>query len=315
MTLFPTSALPTAFFLAALSSASAFGQAPFQLASAPPTAPLGALRTSYLPAAIASSSSLPDAPSSLLDTLQSSSQTTQETDEQRKDRERLEGEAQVDRQVHQRNFGIIPNFNTVIGGLPPPLSPRQKFEVVFHTTTDPYTFAIAFVVAGFGELSPPNQGYGWGASGYFYRFGTAYADNVDGALWGNAILPVILHQDPRYYRKATGSIKSRILYSALSTIICRGDNGQRQFNISNVAGNLIAGGISNIYYPSEQRGIGLVFSNGLTVTAEGAVGAQLLEFAPDITGYIHRRREHHRMMLQQKAHPNGSPSGTPDDDL
>ncbi len=202
----------------------------------------------------------------------------------------------------------MPNFNTVIGGTPPPLSRKQKFEVVFHTTTDPYTLGIALVVAGFGELNPPNQGYGWGASGYFYRFGTAYADNVDGALWGNAILPSLLHQDPRYYRKGTGSIKSRILYSALSTVICRGDNGHHQFNISNVAGNLIAGGISNVYYPSEQRGIGLVFSNGLTVTAEGAVGAQLLEFAPDISGYFRRRRERRRMM----QHGNATPSGTPD---
>jgi hypothetical protein len=235
-----------------------------------------------------------------------------ETPEQKKERERLEGEEQVKKQEHQRNFGVIPSFNTVIAGNVPPLTPGQKFDLVYHSMRDPYTFALAAIVAGFGELSPPSQGYHWGASGYFYRFGTAYADNVDGAVWGNAILPIVLHQDPRYYRMGEGKIGKRIVHAALSTVICRGDNGKTQFNISNVAGNFIAGGISNIYYPHEQRGASLIWSNGLTVTAEGAIGAQLLEFGPDLGGWLAR---HHQQALQKKAAANaakGQP--TPDDE-
>ena len=193
-------------------------------------------------------------------------------------------------------------FNTVLGGNVPPLTAGQKFDLVYHSVKDPYTFALAAVVSGFGELSPPAQGYGWGPVGYGYRYATAYGDNVDGALWGNAILPVLLKQDPRYYRMGPGhSAKSRILHAALSTLICRGDNGKKQFNFSNVAGNLIAGGLSNVYYPHQQRGYSLIYSNGLTVTYEGAAGAELLEFGPDLGAYLQRRREHHRKQLADRT--------------
>jgi len=259
------------------------------------------------PSEIAFTAELPDAPS-FSSSQQAPAQTpaapqqTQpppnETPEQKKERERIEGLEQVKKQEHQRNFGVIPSFNTVIAGKVPPLTPGEKFDLVYHTVRDPYSFALASIVAGLGELSPPSQGYHWGASGYFYRFGTAYADNMDGALWGNAILPVLLHQDPRYYRMGEGKISRRIIHAALSTIMCRGDNGNTQFNISNVAGNLIAGGISNIYYPHEQRGASLIWSNGLTVTAEGAVGAQLLEFGPDLGAMLSR---HHQRVLAKKA--------------
>ncbi len=259
------------------------------------------------PSEVALAAELPDAPSFSSSQQpsaqpQATPQQTQpppnETPEQKKERERIEGEAQVKKQEHQRNFGVIPSFNTVIAGKVLPLTPGEKFDLVYHTVRDPYSFALAAIVSGLGELSPPSQGYHWGASGYFYRFGTAYADNMDGALWGNAILPILLHQDPRYYRQGEGKVVSRIVHAALSTIICRGDNGKTQFNISNVAGNFIAGGISNIYYPHEQRGASLIWSNGLTVTAEGAAGAQLLEFGPDLGAMLAR---HHQRALAKKA--------------
>jgi len=222
-----------------------------------------------------------------------------ETPEQKKERERVEGEAQVKKEEHQRNLGVIPMFNTVLGGKVPPLTAGQKFDLVYHTLKDPYTFALAAIVSGFGELSPPAQGYGWGPVGYGYRYATAYGDNVDGALWGNAILPVLLKQDPRYYRMGPGhSVKARIVHAALSTLICKGDNGKTQFNFSNVAGNFIAGGLSNIYYPHQQRGYNLIWSNGLTVTYEGAAGAELLEYGPDLGALIAR---HHQRSLAKKA--------------
>jgi hypothetical protein len=290
------SVLPTLLALAAFGGLTASAQTEIAAVS---LTPFSAWIAAPAPVSSSSLSDLPDAPSAeLQEAQQPPAPPPNETDEQRKERERLEGEEQVRRQEHQRNFGVIPNFNTVIGGKVLPLTRKEKLDVVFHTIRDPYTFALAGVVAGLGELNPPNQGYGWGPSGYGYRYGTAYADNVDGAFLGNAILPILLHQDPRYFRKGTGPIKSRILYSALSTVLCRGDNGNRQVNFSNILGNMIAGGISNIYYPHEQRGYGLIFSNGLTVTAEGAVGAQLLEFAPDISAAMHRRAERKRAQKQ-----------------
>ena len=119
--------------------------------------------------------------------------------------------------------------------------------------------------------------------------GVAFADNFDGNFWGNAVLPSLLHQDPRYYRLGHGKVMHRILYAASTTVICKGDNGHWQPNISNVTGNLIAGGISNLYYPAADRGVGLTFQRGLTVTATGGLGALAEEFYPDVASYFSRR--------------------------
>jgi hypothetical protein len=74
-----------------------------------------------------------------------------------------------------------------------------------------------------------------------------------------------------------------------STVRCKGDNGNWQPNVSNVVGNIAAGGISNLYYPASDRGVGLTFERGMVVTAEGVVGAVLLEFTPDIQRYMFHR--------------------------
>jgi hypothetical protein len=253
----------------------------------------------------------PQQPSAPAPTPQSSSsQSAQETpgpanetEEQRKARlQKEEAEREVRAEEAQRFGGVIPQFNVVTNGQGVPLTAGQKFNISFHTIIDPYTIGLAVLVGGgLGELEDSHTGYGHGPAGLGKRIASSYADNVNGNLIGNALLPVILKQDPRYFRKGTGSIKSRIYYSAMSTFICKGDNGHTQFNASNVLGNFISGAISNAYYPQDERGVGLTLENGVTVTLEGMVGAQLLEFAPDVTAYVHKRREHHRQMLQQQA--------------
>ncbi len=241
---------------------------------------------------------LPNSPGARLSPQQTPPQQAPpaETPAQQQDRLRRESAAQVKAEEKQRIAGVMPDFNVVLGGQAPPITPAEKFDLVFHTSIDPFTIGLAAVLGGYDEISGSHNGYGWGPGGYFKRFGAQYADTVDGAFWGNAILPILLHQDPRYFRKGSGSIKSRILYSALSTVICRGDNGHKQFSISNIGGNIISGAISNLYYPANERGIGLVFDNALQVTAEGAAGAQLLEFSPDLLALYHR----HRQRVQEK---------------
>ena len=248
--------------------------------------------------------SLPDAPSTVLQQSQApvaAPAPQNETADEKKARERREeGEREVQAQEKQRVGGVLPLFNVVIAGQTVPLTPKEKFNISLHTIVDPYTFALAVVFGGgLGELEDSHTGYGHGPSGLFKRIGASYADNAIGNVIGNAALPSLLHQDPRYYRKGTGTVKSRIIYSALTTFICYGDNGKRQFNISNVGGNFISGAISNAYYPSNERGVGLTIENGLLVTAEGMLGAQLLEFSPDYSAYMQRR--HQRKLDAQKA--------------
>jgi hypothetical protein len=204
-----------------------------------------------------------------------------------------EAERELKEEEKQRLLGIMPQFQVVMGGQAVPLSAREKWSLALHSAIDPFYIGWAFVVGGgIGELDGSHPGFGWGPSGYFKRVGATYADNLNGALVGNALLPAVLHQDPRYFRKGSGSFPRRFVHAALSTVICHGDNGKNQFNTSNVLGNFISGAISNAYYPANERGVALTLENGAQVTLVGALGGQLLEFGPDLARLVSRK--HHK---------------------
>ena len=189
---------------------------------------------------------------------------------------------QVRQQEKQRIAGVVPNFNVSYAQDAAPLTRKQKLHIAFRTAADPVAFGIAAFDAGLSQAQNDFPGYDQGAKGYAKRFGAAYADNFDGTILGNAIFPILLKQDPRYFRRGTGSFRSRLLYSLSTTVWSKSDNGKWGPNYSNVLGNLAAGGISNLYYPSSDRGAALTFERGFTVTAYGAFGGVFNEFWPDI---------------------------------
>jgi len=188
-------------------------------------------------------------------------------------------ELQLKAQERQRILGVVPNFYTTYIWHAAPLTSGQKFRLALRSSNDPVTIAVDGATAGIEQWQNYFSGYGQGAEGYAKRFGATYADDFIGTMIGGAILPALLHQDPRYFYKGTGSVPSRALYAISTVVICRGDNGRWQPNYSNVFGNLAAAGISNLYYPSSNRnGAGVTVDNALIGTAESAVGALLQEF-------------------------------------
>jgi hypothetical protein len=196
---------------------------------------------------------------------------------------------QIKQQEHQRALGIIPTFN--MSNVPDAvaMTSKQKFQLALRSALDPVTFLIAGADAGISQWQNDYKGYGQGAEGYFKRWGASYADSFDGTMLGNAVFPSLFHQDPRYFRKGTGSFGGRLWYAMLTTVRTKGDNGHWQPNFSNVLGNVAAGGIANLYYPSSDRGAGLTFERAFTVTAEGAFGAIFLEFWPDVSHKLHKK--------------------------
>jgi carboxypeptidase family protein len=188
-------------------------------------------------------------------------------------------EAQIKVEEQQRVLGIVPNFYVTYIPNAAPLSSRQKFQLAWKTSIDPVTFLIVGAAAGVEQAQNHFNGYGQGAEGYAKRFGAGYADTVSGTFIGGAVLPSLLKQDPRYFYKGTGSIRSRFLYALAASLICKGDNGRWQPNYSNVLGNLASGGISNLYYPDQDRnGVGLTFENAAIGIGTGAVANLLQEF-------------------------------------
>jgi carboxypeptidase family protein len=184
---------------------------------------------------------------------------------------------QVKIEETQRVFGIIPNFYVVYDPSPVPLSPKLKFHLALKTSTD------LFTVLGVGALAGINQAgdtpnYVQGAKGYAERFGAAAADGISDIMIGGAILPSLLHQDPRYYYQGTGTDKSRVLHALSSPFVCRGNNGRLQPNYSSIGGDLGSSALSNLYYPESNRGARLVFENFSLTTSERMLSSLVQEF-------------------------------------
>ena len=186
-------------------------------------------------------------------------------------------EQQMHVEEKQRVLGFIPNFYASYVWDAEPLTAGQKFRLAFRSSVDPVAFIGTGFIAGIQQWQNDFRGYGQGTQGYAKRYGANYSDGFISTMIGGAILPSLLHQDPRYFYKGTGSIRSRALYAISTVVICKGDNGRWQPNYSNVLGSLAAAGISNIYYPSTDRGT-VTIDNALLGIASGAASALFQEF-------------------------------------
>jgi hypothetical protein len=177
----------------------------------------------------------------------------------------------------QRVFGIIPNFYVVYDRDAEPLTAKLKFKLALRVSRDPVTI---MGVAGFAGIQQaaniPN--YVQGAKGYGERMGAGAADGFADIMIGGAILPSLLHQDPRYFYQGTGTKKSRTLHALSGPFVCRGDNGKLEPNYSSMGGDLAAASLANAYYPHSNRGVGLVFGNFLIGTGERIVASLAQEF-------------------------------------
>ena len=178
-------------------------------------------------------------------------------------------------QEKQRVFGIIPNFYVSYDQNAEPLTPKMKFKLALKVSVDPVTVAGVFLVSAAKQAAnSPNYGQGWDA--YGKRFGAIAADGFSDIMIGGAILPSLLHQDPRYFYQGTGTTGSRIRHAMFSPFVARGDNGKWQPNYSSLGGDLASSALANLYYPSSNRGAGLVLGNFAIGTAE-RVGAGLAQ--------------------------------------
>ncbi|MGA8438864.1 MAG: carboxypeptidase-like regulatory domain-containing protein [Candidatus Sulfotelmatobacter sp.] len=184
---------------------------------------------------------------------------------------------QVKAEEQQRIFGFIPNFYVEYDPNAAPLTTKLKFQLAAKVSYDPVT------LVGVGLFAAANQAgdrpnYPQGAKGYAERYGAVHADGVTDIMIGGAVLPSLLHQDPRYFYQGTGSTKSRVLHALRSSFVCKGDNGRWEPNYSTVGGDLASAALSNTYYPASNRGVGLFLSNFFIDTGQRAAANLAQEF-------------------------------------
>lgn len=206
------------------------------------------------------------------------------------------------REQSQRMLGVIPNFGTTSRQDAPPLTPREKFHLFAKSAFDPVELSVVGLQAGISQGEDEFPEYGQGAAGYGKRYGATLADEVSSSFWANYFYPTLLKEDPRYFRLGQGTVKHRIKYALLQEIICHTDSGGRSFAWENVLGAFTTGGVSNLYYPAAERGLGLTMSRSAISVGYGSLGGLVVEFYPDIARKLFHRHDN------AAAQPNQPPA-------
>ena len=191
---------------------------------------------------------------------------------------------------NDRLFFALPNFLSLENSAHvPPLTAGQKFKVAFRSSFDYFQYPWYAALAGISQAQNSEPGYGQGAEGYAKRYGAAFADGTIENFMVNAVIPSVLHTDPRYYQLGKGTFMHRTGYALSRLFITRTDSGHNTFNFAEIGGSGMAAAISTYsYHPEADK----TFSNTAEVwgTQVGydAIRIVLNEFWPDIRRKFHK---------------------------
>jgi hypothetical protein len=182
----------------------------------------------------------------------------------------------------KRIFGVLPNYRSVEGSVPfSPLTAKQKLSIAAHDSFDWPTFFVTGAFAGIYQAENQNPAFGQGLAGYAKRYGTTLADQMIGNMMTEGFLPVLMHDDPRFFRSGTGSTGARLKSALRQIVITRADSGRWRFNAPEWLGNGASVGISNLYYTSSRNFSSEVGRFGMQIGTD-ALSNVLKEFWPDI---------------------------------
>lgn len=190
----------------------------------------------------------------------------------------------------KRILGVLPNYRTADGTQPfQRISAKFKMTIAAKDSFDWPNYLTGGAFAALYQLEDQNPSFGQGLAGYGRRYSTSYADQVIGNMLTEGFMPILFHEDPRYFRKVNGKKWGRFGYAATRVFVAKTDTGKTTFNFAEVVGNGIGASISNAYYPDE-RGLSQTVTRMSTQIATDAMSNVLKEFWPDIKRHLHRKR-------------------------
>jgi hypothetical protein len=188
-------------------------------------------------------------------------------------------------------FWIVPNFAAVSANTQlPPLSVREKFKLGTEDSVDYSSFVWAGLVAAQSMALRSYPELGNGPAGYGRYYWRAFADQASGAFFTEAIVPVLTHEDPRYYTLGHGGFFRRTAYALTRVVVTKTDSGGTSFNYSEVVGNAMEAGLSNAYYPPQERSFHSTVVNWATQLEAAALNNFFREFWPDIRQHLLRQK-------------------------
>ena len=188
-------------------------------------------------------------------------------------------------------FWVVPNFAAVSANAQlPPLSARDKFNLALHDSFDYSSFTWTAIIAAQSLALNSDPEFGHGPAAYGRYYWRAFVDGLSGTYFTEAVVPAMTHEDPRYYTMGSGGFFRRTEYAVSRTFLTKTDSGGTSFNWSEVGGNALEAGLSNAYYPPQERGAGQTLRDWGTQMESAALNNIVKEFWPDIHHKVFRRK-------------------------
>ena len=184
--------------------------------------------------------------------------------------------------VSKRLFGIIPNYRAdQAQDTYKPLTTREKYRIA---RSDSFDWPNYFLLAGFALQSQVAAGgfsHNGGFTGFTQYYARAFGDQIIGSYITEAVLPSLLHEDPRFFRLGSGTFWHRASYAASRVLITRADSGKTRLYISELAGNAAVVAITVVLLPRQPFARGSAERYGMAL-GNDAISNLMTEFWPDI---------------------------------
>ncbi len=191
-----------------------------------------------------------------------------------------------------RAYGVLPNYRTAESATPfSAITTKQKLTLAWKDSANGPSYVMGALFSSLSQLNNTNPSFGQGLKGYGHRYITALADQDVGNMLTEGILPSLLHEDPRFFRKGTGGGWNRAGYAASRVLVTRTDKGTWRFNTSEFLGNGMVAAVGNLYYPDARSGPDTALRMFSQIGTD-AISNVLKEFWPDVKRKWQARNKH-----------------------
>jgi hypothetical protein len=167
------------------------------------------------------------------------------------------------------------------------LTSHEKGVLAMRDFMDPFNF---ITIAGYSAIvvgTNSRTAYGPGFQGFAKLTGYGLAEDAQGEFLQTYAISSLTHEDPRYHRTPTASVKRRLWHALEHTYVTRSDDGRHMPNYATLLTYPISAELCNLYVPGIQtdarstaRRVGI----GLATDPAGAIVA---EFLPDVARRVH----------------------------
>ena len=191
----------------------------------------------------------------------------------------------------KRMFWIIPNFAAVSADTElPPLTTREKYALAMQDSVDYSSFVWSGMLAAQSMALRSYPEFHNGMAGYSRYYWRAFADQASGSFFTEALVPAVTHEDPRYYTLGRGGFFHRAKYALSRIVVTKMDSGGTGFNYAEIVGNGMEAGLSNLYYPPQERSLHNTAMNYLAQMEAASINNIIREFWPDIRHKMLRQK-------------------------